>query len=504
MKCIYRTLPFIISCMMIHAEEADQEQFWLKARNGDKIKCADQEMDIVLPDKKEDTETSITYDLYGPRNPSPENEWLDDQETSIRWIVTGLKDFNLQDYQDQKYCEVSVEEADWGRDLTVTCYISHPTEGEVEEYKAEAHCSTPKLEIEEIYLGENPSAKTKLDIGERVGILEEGPRWSKNSAQSLPFLFQTDTLPDVQVKLSLLPDVLTSGKIKASAEGDGANNLLGDLKEADFETSKEKNMLTANKKLGKALKSGTQKWDWIITELHGTKLSQETLRCTTELDKKGFVIFQKAPVSPWVKTKEEADTEKSYASATILNFIMEDMGCEGEMKEASILNKMNQYLFSSHGCIYISASDNPYYQISLPPRYAYYKNNAVGIDIERYHDLLSGEYVNCADQAAALCALCRLVGISSDLVQYGGPLLCKGRKIVGLKKGDGPGQMTTHVAVKNGNGGIFDPTIGPAQGEKENTYLKLTFKDPVEEGFEDEGGIFSAILSLFSVQPEEK
>lgn len=110
MKCIYRTLPFIISCMMIHAEEADQEQFWLKARNGDQIKCADQVMDIVLPDKKEDTETSITYDLYGPRDPSPENEWLDDQETSIRWIVTGLKDFNLQDYQDQKYCEVSMEE----------------------------------------------------------------------------------------------------------------------------------------------------------------------------------------------------------------------------------------------------------------------------------------------------------------------------------------------------------------------------------------------------------
>ncbi len=502
MKHIYLVLPFIFSCMLVQAAEPDREQFWLKARNADQIHCSNQEMDIVLPDKKGDTETSVTYDLYGPRNPSPKNEWLDNPETSIRWIVTGLKDFNLQDYQDQKYCEIPIDETDWGRDLTVTCYISSPAEGKAEEYEAEAHFTTPKIEIEEIYLGEE--ATPKLDIGKHIGDFEEGPKWTKKMACSRSFLYQTGTVPDVQVKLSVLPEVLTSGKIKASAENAVISNLLGDLKEADFDTGKEKNKFVAEKKLGQTLQAGVQKWDWRVTELHGTKLSKETLIYTTSLDEEGFVIFKKGPVSPWVKTQDEADTQKSYATASILQFIMEDMGCKGQSKERAILNKMTQYLFSSHGCIYISASDNPDDSLLLLPKYAYSQNDGVGVDIERYHELRSGRYVNCTDQAAVLCALGRLIGVSCKLTQYVGPLLCNERKVIGLKIGDGPAQMETHAVIQDGSGAIFDPTIDPAQGEKENDYLKLTFKDPVEEGMEDEGEISSTALPLYSVQPREK
>lgn len=497
MKYIYFELPFILSCMLVQAEESDREQFWLEARDADQINCTNQEMDIVLPDKKEDTETSITYDLYGPRDPSPENEWLDDPETGIRWIVTGLKDFNLQDYQDQKYCEIPIDEADWGRDLTVTCYISFPGEDKEKEYEAEAHFATPKIEIEKIYLGEN--AATKLDIGEHIGNFEKGPKWEKEMACSRPFLFQTGTVPDVQVKLSVLPEMLTLGKIKASAEDAETNNLLGDLEEAEFDTEKERNEFVAQKKLGQTLKSGAQKWDWKITELHGTKLSKDTLIYTTIFSEKGFVIFKKGPILPWVKTNKEADTKKSYASAAILEFIMEDMGCKGQSKETSILSKMTQYLFSSHGCIYISASKDPYDKLLLP-KYAYSENKGVGVDVEGYYELRSGKYVNCTDQAAVLCALGRLIGISCELTQYQGPLLCNGQKVVGLEKGDGPAQMETHAVIKDGSGAIFDPTIGPAQGKKEDAYLELTFKDPVKEGMEGEGEIFSVPLPLNSVQ----
>lgn len=497
------TLMFVFSCLMVQGEEPDREQFWLEARDADHVQCPGQEMDVVLPDQKEDTETSITYDLYGPRNPLPENEWLEEPEISIQWVVTGLKNFNLQYYRDQKYCEIPMEKPDWGRDLAVTCYITYMIEEEKKEYEAEAHFATPTMEIEALYLkkGNSPA----LDITEFLDWpLEEGPDWRRGLACSRPFLYPGETRPIVTVELRILPEIFSSGKIRADSSGGEKGNLLGDLSETNF-TMKDGVSLISKNKLGKSLKSGTQAWDWIITELHGTGLSKYTLRDTTELGQKGFIILKTGPVQPWVGKSSEIKEYESCSSAAVLEFVIEKIGCEGLSDKNKILEKITRYLFSSHGCRYISASPNEEVAQLKPPIYskvfgAEDEIMLIGIRIEEYLELLLKEYVNCADQATALCALCNSVGVPAGLLQFNGSLFCKGLPVVGLKENEGKFYMTTHTVTTDEDKKISDATIGPAVREDPEKYISKTFKELTQGETEDEGDIFSVELLLKSVK----
>ena len=150
-------------------------------------------------------------------------------------------------------------------------------------------------------------------------------------------------------------------------------------------------------------RSTEEEWVWYATELNGHPAGGLVAANGPSV---AYSILD-APVAPW--TDAVLTNQNAWTSA--LDFVITN-ACEGATTETNALAELTQFLFSGHGLVYDIKGGWPNYCTSSHGGIFRLSKYIAKTGTGSPSHPMSGNEVDCYDQASAITALGRLIGVN--------------------------------------------------------------------------------------------
>jgi hypothetical protein len=238
---------------------------------------------------------------------------------------------------------------------------------------------------------------------------------------------------------------------------------------------------TANANTANAVKKEESTFVWEVTKINnkttgtGQALETDTITFYTVLD---------VPKDPWDVNDSSAD-DKIQPWVTDLEFAIETANTKGQSTADTALGQLTTYLHSGHGMTYDTTNGESHFLSSTGSTF----------NLSNYITKTGGNTVNCYDQAAAVTALGRLLGIevqfrymepfgyintvnlvgvgSCNNPFYDNTAYSNDKIISGYTGSDGlPRSKFSSHSFATLNSNIYDACAGPITGDTLDQYLK--------------------------------
>lgn len=263
----------------------------------------------------------------------------------------------------------------------------------------ENHADSDAISIRESYSGNHISA----------------PEWEVGGKNE-PAAYIKGSTVKIQPKFKIVP-ADASAKIKVKAVSANKESVLGDLKETEIDlAATTPSLIELEKKIPDKISKTTEAWDWKLTSFNGKPpINQDIGKSTGHVV---YILWGK-PKTPW-ETFINGHPREPWVNALDLIF---DKAGVNKNTDVEALAKITKYLHSGHGMIYAQTTAAAGYYVldknSMPLSDYINKTNAV---------------VNCYDQAVAVAALGKLLGIDVQFQLMSKFGYINATSLVGIKK----------------------------------------------------------------------